>query len=661
MDIKELIEESAEDLYENAPCGYVSTLPDGTIVKINQTLLSWLGYRREEVLHQKKLQNFFPIGGRIFYETHHAPLLRMQGGVSELNYDFTRKNGSCFPALINSVQIKDDGGKPMLNRSTVLDITERKRYEKELLLAKKKAEEATAAKAAFLSTISHEIRTPLNAVTGITHLLAAGEPRPDQVELLDMLQFSSGHLLNLINDVLDFNKIESGKVALEEKPFDLRTLLAGILGTLGVKATQKGLALHTRVDDRLPAALVGDPLKISQVLTNLVGNAVKFTDRGSVTVAVEARDITDTAISLRFSVTDTGIGIAADKHAQIFEEFIQAGYAINETYGGTGLGLAISRKLVELHGGKLALESEPGKGSRFYFTLTLKPGPEPAAPAATGSPFPASASLAGLHVLVAEDNRVNRFIVTQFLARWGVRFDTAENGAEAVALAGRNDYDLVLLDLQMPGMSGLEAATRVRSLPGEKYQSLPIIALSASSRGGLEESLAAAGINDFVGKPFQPSELLAKIAAYAGKRPAAGDGRPEAPADPAPETARPVAPRPAASPSVDLTGCVELTENNPDDLRDLVQLSIDELVLYKGEFRSILVAGDATLLERVAHRSKVTINLLGANRLKALIGEAGRQLHGGGDPDGRQALAGAIEAEVDAVVDELNRFLRPRA
>jgi len=660
VDIKELIEESAEDLYENAPCGYVSTLPDGTIVKINQTLLTWLGYRREEVLHQKKLQNFFPIGGRIFYETHHAPLLGMQGGVSELNYDFTRKNGSCFPALINSVQLKDEGGKPLLNRSTVLDITERKRYEKELLLAKKRAEEATAAKAAFLSTISHEIRTPLNAVTGITHLLAEGEPRPDQVELLDMLQFSAGHLLNLINDVLDYNKIESGKVALEEKPFDLRALLTGILGTLGVKATQKGLAVHTRVDDRLPAALVGDPVKLGQVLTNLIGNAIKFTDRGSVTLAVEAREITETAVSIRFSVTDTGIGIAADKHAQIFEEFIQAGYAINETYGGTGLGLAISRKLVELHGGKLALESEPGMGSRFYFTLTLKPGPQPAAPT-LGDQSLTGASLAGLYVLVAEDNQVNRFIVTQFLAKWGARFDTAENGAEALALAGRHDYDLVLLDLQMPGMNGLEAAARMRSLPDEKYRSLPIIALSASGRAGMEESLTAAGINDFVGKPFQPSELLAKIAAYAGKRSAAGDGSPEAPANPAPETVRSLAPY-AGNSSVNLTRCVELTENNPDDLRDLVQLSIDELVLYKGEFRSILVAGDATLLERVAHRSKVTVNLLEAHRLRALIGEAGRQLReGGADPAGRQALAGAIEAEVDAVVDELNRFIRLHA
>ncbi len=657
VDIKELIEESAEDLYENAPCGYVSTLPDGTIVKINQTLLSWLGYRREEVLHQKKLQNFFSIGGRIFYETHHAPLLRMQGGVSELNYDFTRRNGTAFPALINSVQLKDSQGKPLLTRSTVLDITERKRYEKELLLAKKKAEEATAAKAAFLSTVSHEIRTPLNAVTGITHLLVEGSPRPDQVELLEMLQFSSGHLLNLINDVLDFHKIESGKLSLEERAFDLRGLLAGILGSLGVKAAQKGLAVHTCLDDRLPASLVGDPVKLSQILTNLVGNAIKFTDRGSVIVAVEAGEMTDGAMDVLFSVSDTGIGIPPEKQAQVFEEFMQAGYAINETYGGTGLGLAISRKLVELHGGTLALESELGKGSRFYFTLSLKPGHAPAAPASAESQPLTGTSLAGLRVLAAEDNKVNRFILSQFLAKWGARFDVAEDGAAAVALAERNAYHVVLLDLQMPGMDGYEAAGRMRNLPGGNYQSVPIIALSASSRAGLEESLAAAGINDFVGKPFQPGELLAKIAAYAGNRSATGNPHPEAGEHAGPEPAPPVVPFPAGRPTITLDHCVALTENNREDLLDLVQLSIDELVLYKGEFGKILAAGDAALLDRLIHRSKVTINLLEANRLTALIGQARRRLHEGGDLAARQTLAGAIAGEADAVVDALRRFI----
>ncbi len=658
MDIKELIEESAEDLYENAPCGYVSTLPNGTIVKINQTLLAWLGYRREEVLHQKKLQNFFSIGGRIFYETHHAPLLCMQGGVSELNYDFTRKNGSSFPALINSVQMKDDQGNPLLIRSTVLDITERKRYEKELLLAKKKAEEAMAAKAAFLSTISHEIRTPLNAVTGITHLLSEGAPRPDQAELLDMLQFSSGHLLNLINDVLDFQKIESGKLTLEEKAFDLRGLLAGILGGLGVKATQKALALHTHVDDRLPSFLVGDPVKLSQVLTNLIGNAIKFTQQGSVTVTLEAREITEKAVAIEFSVTDTGIGIPTEKHAQIFEEFVQAGYAINQTYGGTGLGLAISRRLVELHGGKLALESELGKGSRFFFTLSLRPGHPPAAPALPGISGFGDASLVGLRVLAAEDNKVNRFILAQFLAKWGANFDLAENGAEAVALAERNDYQVVLLDLQMPGLDGFEAAKRMRGLPGDKYQSVPIIALSASSRAGLEESLATAGISDFVGKPFHPGELLAKIAAHVGSRGPEVEENAQPQANSQREHSQPVVPLPADTPSITLNHCIALTENNREDLMDLVQLSIDELVHYKGEFGSILTAGDLALFERLAHRSKVSINLLEANRLKALVREARRQLHEAADLTARQALVSAIATEVDAVVDQLKRFIK---
>ena len=376
-------------------------------------------------------------------------------------------------------------------------------------------------------------------------------------------------------------------------------------------------------------------------------------------VAAEAGEITDGAVSVLFSVSDTGIGIPAEKHAQIFEEFEQAGYAINETYGGTGLGLAISRKLVELHGGKLALESELGKGSRFYFTLSLKPGYEPAALAAPENQNLTATSLAGLRVLAAEDNKVNRFILSQFLTKWGARFDLAENGAEAVALAERNAYHVVLLDLQMPGVDGFEAASRMRNLPGDKYRSVPIIALSASSRAGLEESLAAAGIDDFVGKPFQPDELLAKIAAHAGNQSGAGNPHPEPGENARPEPAGPVAPPPAGRPSITLNHCMALTENNREDLLDLVQLSIDELVHYKGEFGRILVAGDAALLDRLAHRSKVTINLLEASRLKALIGQARRQLHEGGDLAARQTLAGAIAAEVDAVVDELKQFIQP--
>ncbi|MBD0256861.1 MAG: response regulator, partial [Cytophagales bacterium] len=230
---------------------------------------------------------------------------------------------------------------------------------------------------------------------------------------------------------------------------------------------------------------------------------------------------------------------------------------------------------------------------------------------------------------------------------------------EALALIERNDYHVVLLDLQMPGLSGFEVASRTRNLPGEKYRLLPIIALSASSRAGLEERLAAAGITDFVGKPFEPAELLAKIAAYTRSESAAGEhSEPEAHVEP--ETARPGGTVPDG-PSITLSHIIALTENNPEDLLDLVQLSIDELLHYKGEFGSVLAAGDANRLDRLAHRSKVTINLLEAKRLEALIGQARRQLHEARDLAARQALASAIAAEVDAVADQLKRFVHPSA
>jgi CheY-like chemotaxis protein len=261
-------------------------------------------------------------------------------------------------------------------------------------------------------------------------------------------------------------------------------------------------------------------------------------------------------------------------------------------------------------------------------------------------------------VLVAEDNRVNRFILAKFLQKWGARFDTAEDGTEALALIEQNDYHVVLLDLQMPGLSGFEVASRARNLPGEKYRSLPIIALSASSRTGLEERLAAAGITDFVGKPFEPAELLAKIAAYTRNESAAPGENPGPEAHVEPEAAPPGGAVPGKSP-ITLNNIIALTENNPEDLLDLVQLSMDELLHYKGEFGTVLTAGDAYRLERLAHRSKVTINLLEAKRLEALIGQAQRQLYEERDLAARQALASAIAAEVDVVVDQLKQFVHP--
>jgi PAS domain S-box-containing protein len=501
-----------EDLYEEAPCGYLSALPGGTIVKVNQTFLAWTGYVRDDLVGRRRFQDLLAPGGRIFHETHYAPLLRMQGSVREIALDLVCADGRRLPVLVNSVLKTDEAGAPRLVRTTVFNATHRKEYERELLRERQRAEQESKAKGDFISMVSHEIRTPLNAILGVAHLLGKTGLSPQQQKLVRILRSSSDGLLNLINEILDLSRIESGKLSLEERPFDLRQIAEGVVSGQRMKAEEKGLALEVQVDDRLPPHLLGDPVKIGQVLTNLVGNAVKFTAAGSVTLALRLLERTPEAVSVELRVTDTGIGIEKDQLPRIFEDFTQASYEIGMKYGGTGLGLSISRKLVEMHGSRLEVESEPGLGTTFFFVLRLKLA-EPVA-AGSGETDEGRQALRGLKALVVDDNAVNVFVLTAFLEHWGVEFDVVGNGREALESVQKRPYDLILMDLRMPEMDGYEAARRMRSLPGEGFARLPIFALSASTRIGHQNDLEAAGFTEFVGKPINPDILLAKVLSH---------------------------------------------------------------------------------------------------------------------------------------------------
>jgi PAS domain S-box-containing protein len=519
-----LLEESAEDLYENAPCGYLSALPGGTIVKVNQTFLTWTGYRREDLVGRKRFYELLTAGGRIFHETHYAPLLQMQGAVREIALDLVCADGRRLPVLINSVLRTDDAGKPLLVRTTVFDSTDRKEYERELLRERQRAEQATKAESDFLAMISHEIRTPLNAITGVGHLLKMTELSPQQQKLARILSSSSESLLHLVNQILDFGKIGAGKMTLEERPVDLRRLVQEIAEGFQLKAQEKGLALQVQVDERVPRGVVGDPMKLGQVLTNLAGNALKFTSEGAVTVALEVRAAERDAVSIDFRVSDTGIGIEPDRLAHIFDDFTQANYDIGLKYGGTGLGLSISRKLVEMHGSRILVESVLGRGTTFSFELRFRTMAEESdAEASIAAAAASTVGLEGLKVLVADDNEVNVFVVTGLLKDWGVDFDVVSNGRQAIECVRSRDYDLVLMDLRMPELDGYAATREIRSLPGERFAKLPIFALSASVRMGLQHEIDAAGFNEFVGKPISPDILAGKMARYARRLAASGE------------------------------------------------------------------------------------------------------------------------------------------
>ncbi len=365
-----LLEESAEDLYEHAPCGYLSTLPDGTIVRANRTLLEWTGTSRE-VLGGSRFQSLLTVGSRIYYETHYAPLLRMQGFANEIALELVRGDGRILPVLVNSRQRQDGDGIPLFNRITLFDATERRRYERELLLARRKAEQVAKDKADLLAMLSHDIRNPLNALMGVVQLLDRSELTDPQRRFVRLLKSSSENMLNLLNHVLELSKAESSSFALVETSFSLHAVAADVVSTFEAVAREKRLQLRLSVAADVPSSVIGDPIAIRQILTNLVGNAVKFTAEGSVELTVGTEERGTDAVTLTFAVSDTGIGIAPDVIDRIFNEFTQASYETTVRFGGTGLGLSITRKLLGLYGSSVQVKSAPGQGSTFFFSLRL--------------------------------------------------------------------------------------------------------------------------------------------------------------------------------------------------------------------------------------------------------------------------------------------------
>ena len=387
----------------------------------------------------------------------------------------------------------------------------RRELNRALRLAKDEAEAGTRAKSDFLARMSHEIRTPMNAVLGMCHLLLNTELSEQQRDYLGKTRQAARNLLGIIDDILDFSKIESGKFDVEAAPFSLADMLDGIRDVGGVRAAEKGIRLSVAASPDMPGELVGDALRVSQVLINLVSNAVKFTERGEVAVSVSPRHRREDSLLALFEVRDTGIGMSREEVARIFRPFAQTDTSITRRYGGTGLGLVICKELVEMMGGKISVSSEPGRGSVFSFELLFRL-PDAVLPAVArpeGGSAPA-VRLPGRRVLLVEDNAINQEVATAILAEAGVEVGIAANGADAVREAAANRYDLILMDVQMPLMDGLEATRRIRALPGLPAD-LPIIAVTAHAmRGDWEKSLAA-GMNDHLTKPIDPRRLFAVL------------------------------------------------------------------------------------------------------------------------------------------------------
>ena len=428
-----------------------------------------------------------------------------------------RQDGTHFWARITACMIDPlDSSKGVLGIMEDISI-ERARTDA-LREAKEAAEATTALKSAFLANMSHEIRTPMNAIVGLTHLTLCTPLNEVQQDYLQKIQGASHHLLGIVNDVLDLSKIEAGKLQLEHVRVDVAQILQNVRAQLIDKALTKGLALHLHIDPGLPMDLMGDGLRIGQVLLNFGSNAVKFTEQGGVTLSVQVQAHTEHDVALRFEVRDTGIGLSAAEQTQLFQNFQQADASITREHGGTGLGLAISRHLAEQMGGAVGVSSETGQGSLFWFTVRLALADDevmvlpvaPQLPTVPGSLDEARASLRtlqGARVLVVEDNELNRLLAGELLRGVGLNVDFAHNGQLAVDRLSQADadYGMVFMDMQMPVMDGLEATRLIRLMPGRAQ--LPIVAMTANAMREDSQRCLAAGMNDYISKPFSPNTL----------------------------------------------------------------------------------------------------------------------------------------------------------
>lgn len=464
---------------------------------------SYASYEKDLHLSQQA----FDLADQEYYEITHK--LTEEKNMREQSIETLLETISLLEEMGNS---EWDGIKKGYDKDDLLTIANylvhqaqrRKEIEDELKKAMVDAQQASIAKSDFLSIMSHEIRSPLNVIIGMVHILKKEDRLPEQIENLDVLDITAKNLMLLINDILDYNKIESGRLELEYTPFDMRKLVSNVKRANTNYAKEKGNKLKVLVDDDLPEFVIGDSVRIGQIITNLVSNALKFTKEGTVTVTIDVLDQVEDEYTIQLAIRDTGIGISESQQNKIFESFTQARTDTTREYGGTGLGLAIIKNLLKLMGSKIQLESEPGKGSTFFFEVKMKEGKR-----AEDYEFDDTEDrdLGNARLLVVDDMPFNLTIVRKIAGDWNVQIDIAENGKEAVQKIRENGYDIVLMDLQMPVMDGEEATREVRKFNPD----IPIIALTASSNMSTKQILLEAGMNAYLTKPFNPDDLYAKL------------------------------------------------------------------------------------------------------------------------------------------------------
>jgi PAS domain S-box-containing protein len=514
-----------DDMLNKAPCGFLSFTDDSRIVLVNATLLDSLGYELEE-LQGRHVETILPVAGRIFYQTHFFPLLKLQGKVDEVYFSLKAKNGDEVPVLTNALRSERDG--VVVHDCIMLQMRQRNRYEDEILQAKKVAEEATRAKDEFLAIVSHELRTPLTAILGWARMMKTGKLDDETAaRALDTIERNAESQNQLIEDLLDFSRIISGKIRLDVGEIELDSLAEAAIDVVRPAADAKGIRLQVVLDPRA-GPVSGDPERLQQVLWNLLTNAVKFTPKGG-RVQVRLARINS---SVEITVSDTGQGISAEFLPYVFERFRQADNTMTKQHSGLGLGLAITKHIVELHGGTIRAVS-PGEGLGASFILSLpimivhnaklfsNLANEQESPTEITQPAE-PVRLDGATALIVDDERDTRDLLATVLTQSGARVNAVATVAEALDAFKREKHDLLISDIEMPNEDGYSLIRRVRVLEAGQDRRIPAIALTAHARASDRLKALSAGYQLHMSKPVEPAELVVAIANLVGKMSDAG-------------------------------------------------------------------------------------------------------------------------------------------
>lgn len=623
-------EEKYRKIMDNMELGLLEVDNDQRIIRAYDRFCKMIGYSENELVGK--------IAPELFISKDYQSVLdaeqekRIHGKGSSYEMKLIKKDGTPFWAIISGTPIIDEYGNTVGSIGIHYDITERKKLEQELKQAKQVAEEASRAEKQFLANMSHEIRTPLNAIIGMTHLLFDTRPNQQQKEYLDVLKTTADFLYGLIANLLDMAKIEDGKVEVKKKPFDLIGLLRTTQQVFKIKLGNRPITIDLMIDARISGNYIGDDLLLNQILLNIVGNAEKFTQEGSIDIAVKVRKEEGENVLLEFKVSDTGIGIPAEKLDLIFQKFEQVTLDGNK-HKGTGLGLTITKQLVELQGGAISVKSHEGQGSTFTFTLPLQKVPEGVN---LLKKEPTAEGLIVSQVLVAEDNAMNQKYISNLLNKWNIPFIIAPDGKKAVELAQQQAFDIILMDIQMPVMDGYEATINIRNTENPNKKT-PIVALTASAMVDQKNRAMAVGMNDFISKPFTPNHLLGIIQEYVSTKKA-------------PANDKEVIASTGGKIELNRACLTELYGEDKDYAADMFQTFLLEVVPDFGTLTEMINNSDWESLAKAVHKLKPTLAMVGLTELE-------KRMFDFEDKVRQSPEKGALLASWKDIFDDINQSL----